>query len=51
MPRRELQVIRGLEAEVIRRLEAADGADDEYYVALAPEERLEILVDLEHRIA
>ena len=38
MAQRELQVFRGFEA--------ADRADDEYYAALAPEERLEILLDL-----
>jgi hypothetical protein len=35
---RELQVFQGFEA--------ADRADDEYYAALAPQERLEILLDL-----
>ena len=38
MAQRELQVFGGFEA--------ADRADDEYYAALAPEERLEILLDL-----
>jgi len=38
MAQRELRVFRGFEA--------ADRADDEYYAALAPEERLEILLDL-----
>jgi hypothetical protein len=35
---RELQLFHGFEA--------ADRADDEYYAALAPQERLEILLDL-----
>jgi hypothetical protein len=35
---RELQVFHGFEA--------ADRADDEYYADLAPQERLEILLDL-----
>jgi hypothetical protein len=35
---RELQVFHGFAA--------ADRADDEYYAALAPQERLEILLDL-----
>jgi len=38
VPQRELQVFNGFAA--------ADRADDEYYAALAPQERLEILLDL-----
>ena len=38
MAQRELQVFNGFAA--------ADRADDEYYAALAPQERLEILLDL-----
>lgn len=38
MAQREIQVFHGFEA--------ADRADDEYYAGLAPQERLEILLDL-----
>jgi hypothetical protein len=34
------------ELRVFQSFEAAERADDEYYAALAPEERLEILLDL-----
>lgn len=34
------------EMRVLQGFEAADRADDEYYAALAPLERLEILLDL-----
>ena len=38
MAQRELQLFQGFEA--------AERADDEYYAALAPQERLDILLDL-----
>ena len=31
---------------ILDSFEAADGADDEYYASLAPQERLDILLDL-----